>query len=544
MASLDPLGGSLGKRRAAHLLRRSTFRPTRTNIDYYQSRSASQAVNEIMNIAPLSISGPQDPDSINESWIDTKNWPPEPGDWILRHYVKSWWIDEALMDESIGHKMEFFLHSNFVASNEDMNHYEYHDYLKLIRYYALGNMKELAKKMSINMIMMYYLDGNDNHKDSPNENYGREFLELFTIGKGPQIGPGDYTHYTEEDVQAAARLFTGWRTWDETKWGYDEVVGVVTAYPQYWAHDTGDKVFSAAFGGTIITGQTEEENFFIEIDDFVEMVFGQIETARNICRKLYRYYVSHKITSEIESDIINPLAQQLFNDNYVLENTVRTLLMSKHFYDADDASSGDEIIGAMLKTPMDSLGTIVNFFQTPIPNRYSDLDNHYRNFYLRTIQDLAFEKAGMRLFEPVSVAGYPDLYQEPLFHRLRMTSNTIVARYKLPEIILKGKRVLDYGNSGAEAFSMLNFVENSGVISNPSDASILVNELIEYLFPQDASAERVDYFLNNVFLNFLPEFDWYIDWSTYKQNGDSSLVETPLNNLFIALCSSQEFQLM
>ena len=181
MASLDPLSGSLGLNRAAHLIRRATFRPTQVNIDYYSSRTADQAVNEMFQLSPLSISGPQDPNDSNKSWIETQNFPQDPGEWILRHYVKGWWIDEALKDDSIGHKLEFFLHTNFVASNNDMNAYEYHDYMKLLRYFAKGDFKMLAKKVSINLIMMYYLVGNDNHKDSPNENYGREFLELFTI---------------------------------------------------------------------------------------------------------------------------------------------------------------------------------------------------------------------------------------------------------------------------------------------------------------------------------------------------------------------------
>lgn len=536
MASLAPLTGSLGLNRAAHLIRRATYRPTQVNIDYYTSRTAEQAVDELFQITPLSISGPQDPDDINKSWIETKNFPPDPGEWILRHYVKGWWIDEAIKDDSIGHKMEFFLHSNFVASCNDMNAYEYHDYLKLLRYYSTGDFKTLAKKVSINLVMMYYLDGNDNHKDSPNENYGREFLELFSIGKG---------NYTEEDVQAAARVFTGWRTWDVEQVGYDAEVGVLTAYPAYWAHDRDDKAFSAAFDNTVITGQEDETMFIQEIDDFVEMVFGNIETAKNICRKLYRYFVSAKITSEVENDIIAPLATQLFNDSYVLENTVKMLLKSRHFYDADDGVAGDEIIGGMLKTPIDLLGQVVNFFDIGLPNRYSDLDNHYRRFYLQTVQDNLFEKASFKIFEPPSVAGYADLYQEPLYYRLRMTSNTIVARYKLPEIIQQGKNLLSWGHdTGATPFDFINFIDTANVISEPSNAGRLVEDLMEYMFPKSFTTERRSYFLNDVFLQDLPEFDWYIDWTTYKQNGDRGLVESPLNRLFIALCSSQEFQLM
>ncbi len=545
MASLDPLTGSLGLEKAAHLLRRATYRATKTNIDYHMSQTASQAVDELFQIQPLSILGPQDYQDSSKSWIETKNYPPDPGEWILRHYVKSWWIDEALRDNSIGHKLEFFLHTNFVASNQDRDPYEYHDYMKLNRYYAKGNYKTLAKKMSINMVMMYYLDGNDNHKNSPNENFGREFLELFSIGKGPGQGPGNYTNYTEEDVQAAARVFTGWRTWDETQWGYDTEVGVVTAYPADWAHDKNDKQFSAAFDNTVITGQQEASNFYQEIEDFVEMVFGKLETAKYFCRKLYRFFVSSKITTEIENDIITPLATQLQNDDYVVEGMLKRLLKSKHFYDMDDASQGDEIIGAMLKTPIDLLGNVVNLFNTPIPNRFSDLDNHYRKFYMQTVQENLFEKANFNIFEPPSVAGYADLYQEPLFYRLRMTSNTIVARYKLPEIIEQGKNLLSWGGpSGAAAFDIINFIDTSSLISNPYSAPTIVQELMTYMFPKAYSSERYDYFLNTVFLQDLPAFDWTEDWNSYKSSGDRSFVESPLKRLFIALCSSQEFQLM
>jgi len=126
-----------------------------------------------------------------------------------------------------------------------------------------------------------------------------------------------------------------------------------------------------------------------------------------------------------------------------------------------------------------------------------------------------------------------------------MTSNTIVARYKLPEIILKGRNFLSWGGpSGAAAFDIINFIDSSSAISDPSSASAIVSDLTNYLFPKAPSSERTDYFLNDVFLQDLPEMDWYIDWLTYKGNGDRSLVESPLERLFIAIVSSQEFQLM
>jgi uncharacterized protein (DUF1800 family) len=83
------------------------------------------------------------------------------------------------------------------------------DYLRLLRFYALGNYKDLAKACCIDNAMLIHLDGNSNVKGAPQENFGREFLELFTVGKGLQVGPEDYTNFTETDVKALTRALTG-----------------------------------------------------------------------------------------------------------------------------------------------------------------------------------------------------------------------------------------------------------------------------------------------------------------------------------------------
>jgi uncharacterized protein (DUF1800 family) len=155
--------------------------------------------------------------------------------------------------------------------------------------------------------MLKYLNGDVNNETNPNENFAREFLELFTIGKGPQQGPGDYTNYTEEDIQAAARLLTGFKKGNRTD-NIDADTGIPRGYANPNKHDSTDKQFSYAFQDQIITGSSTAEGMWLELRDFTEMVFTQDETARNICRKLYRYFVSRNISTEIETDIIGPLA--------------------------------------------------------------------------------------------------------------------------------------------------------------------------------------------------------------------------------------------
>ena len=86
-----------------------------------------------------------------------------------------------------------------------------YQYLTTLRGHALGNFKELVKMMTVDGAMLRYLNGNTNTRNRPNENYARELLELFTLGRGDLAGPGDYTTYTEDDVIEIAKVLTGWR---------------------------------------------------------------------------------------------------------------------------------------------------------------------------------------------------------------------------------------------------------------------------------------------------------------------------------------------
>ena len=116
-----------------------------------------------------------------------------------------------MKENKLKNKLVFFLHTCFtVAKDSGAGKSAYfYDYLRLLDFYAYGSIKTLAKKITFDNAMLYYLDNTTNNKDNPNENYAREFLELFTILKGPQIANGNYTKYTEHDIQQAARVFSG-----------------------------------------------------------------------------------------------------------------------------------------------------------------------------------------------------------------------------------------------------------------------------------------------------------------------------------------------
>jgi hypothetical protein len=138
---------------------------------------------------------------------------------------------------------------------------------------------------------------------APNENYARELLELFTIGKGPAVGPGDYTNYTEHDVMEIARALTGWRDFGSNATSGDGAVGANFNPNQ---HDTGTKTLSYRFNNAVIPNLGEQEYAHV-----IDIVFQQDEVARYICRRLYQWFVYYEITEEAEVNVIEPMAQIL-----------------------------------------------------------------------------------------------------------------------------------------------------------------------------------------------------------------------------------------
>ena len=126
--------------------------------------------------------------------------------------------------------------------------------------------------------MLNYLDNGQNNADNPNENYAREFLELFTITKGDQIGEGDYSTYTEDDVVQAARVFTGFKTKLDRSI-IDSETGLPMGRIQVNKHDQDQKVFSHAFDNYVLAGGFDEESIMNELHEFVEMIFSKEELS-------------------------------------------------------------------------------------------------------------------------------------------------------------------------------------------------------------------------------------------------------------------------
>ena len=533
---------TLGLRKAKHLLRRATFNYAKSNIDAISSMTPSEALSFLTTDEDYLL---QEPFDMQDGGYWTSSSEP-PGSFSgqnrKRAFVSAWWWYNAAHQASIKHKLSYFLFTSFTVGNNSSAGAStyFFDYLRLMDFFALGNLKALAKKITLDNAMLEYLNNTDNKANNPNENYAREFLELFTILKGPQISVGNYTNYTEEDVQQAARVLTGFRKkTDRTE--IDPDTNIPRGYNDINRHDTGTKIFSDAFQNTEIIGQSTAEGMHQELDDFVEMIFNQEETAKAYCRKLYRFFVKSEWDASVESGIIEPLAQQLIADDYDLIPTVHMLLSSEHFFDEADNDNQDEIIGAIIKSPLQLINEAITFFQIPIPNPTAYPQDYYTKFFKRFLHDSFCESSGMKFFNPDTVAGFPAHYQEPDFDRHWFTSSTIIARYKLIESLVTGKNKIFPNANIMTQLDTVSFV--TAYTQTPNDINSLITELIDYLYPESVQEERIEYF-KSIALEGYEEYYWAEAWGIYINNGDDVIVRTRLNALFTAMINASEFQLM
>ncbi len=534
MASLTLRQGLLGKRLAAHLLRRASYLYTPARITDFATKTANQAVDELFSVPPLVH--PEGPINYNDGvhpWLTVDPYSNNPGNGTRqRRAVQFWIFNELMHDPSIRHKLAMFFHSIFITGND--TDWRYFDHWRLLLLFSTGNIKTLAYKMTLDSKMLRYLNNNVNYRFSPNENYAREFMELFTILKGEQIQTGNYTNYSEYDISQAARVLTGFK--DTNFDNKDPETGLATGYANYYYHDKGNKTFGSPFQHQSIVGAVDANDMYRELQEYVDMIFNQIATAKAFCRRLYRFFVSDRINAEIESDIITPLANQMYSDGYDVINSVKTLLKSIHFYDEDDSDSQDEIIGGKIKSPLELFFGSVNLFNANQigvlnnnPSLYENLPYHV---LFRILDPMGYPDA------PLSVEGYPGYFKGADYSKYWINQANIPHRYRLAYALLNGKTIKDNVNVPFEV-DVVQFVEQN--ITNAGYAEQLVTQLLEMAFAVMPDPDRFEYYQDKL-LGSLSPVNWYFEWNEYQTSGDDTAVRIALDNLFEAVCSSPEFQ--
>lgn len=548
MASLVPHGGPLGAVFARHLLRRATFSYSKTAVVQFALLTPIQALDLLLQDNSLVVTLPFDPQPAGTPdgfWTISTALSSSFGSQTRKaNIVAGWWWYNAIKSETLRFKLTHFLSTRFTVekSVSSGTATDFFDHLNLLDKFAFGNYKTLAKKMTVNNSMLLYLNNNANIKNAPNENYAREFLELFTIGKGEQLNAGNYTTYTETDVVEAAKVLTGFKR-QNTRATIDPETNIPMGIANFSQHNINPKTFSAAFDNTTIAPATSAATMFSELDAFVEMIFSKMATSKHICRKMYIYFVKGKITAEVETDIITPLAQLLFSNDYNIVPAIRKLLESQHFYDLDDSNPNDENIGAIVKSPLQQISEICTSLQATIPDPNTNPAAFYINFWNNFVHNTFFNGSNMILFDPESVAGHPAYYQAPDFDRNWISASTLISRYRLGESMLAGFNRIS-GNSNIIAkIDIVNVLKNGGIFSNPGNAQILTTELCELLFAQIPNTARVNYFMNSFLLQGLASYYWSDAWMAFVTTNNKTVVEPRLKLMISKLLSAPESQI-
>lgn len=556
MASLTIRSGVLGRRLALHLLSRATYNVTPPRIDYFATLTATQAVDELFDpngSPPVWPDGPvDDEDGPVVPMYSDSDFQHEPGIDIRGYHrmrsITQWVADEAMAGTTAKWKIIHYFSSIFSVKN-NFNVYYFH-YWRLLEKMAFVDLKTLASKITYDYNMSVYLSNYVNRKTSPNENYAREFLELFTIQKGPQISPGNYTNYTESDISEAARVLTGiFSKMEKTYEVIDMDTGIRRAHNIWQHHDTGNKTFSAAFQNRTIVGRTTNDTMDDEVQEFVDMVFEQIATAKSYVRKMYHFFVSDVITTEVETDIITPLATKLFNNGYDHVAVMKDLFKSIHFYDEDDADSNDEIIGGKIKSPYELLFLSRNLLEAEDtrqpPLNYHQMftgDPHY-------ILHLNLTTIGLDVEGPPTVEGYPG-WNDDARSRHWFSSNYLHDRLTFGYIFKTGR-----SRGGGTLFyyktDMVDWVIRNidlpgspGTIQAPigaADANYLINEMLSYMMVKVPKGDRLCFFQKQL-LGGLSTVNWYTVWSDYLQSGNDTDARIGIERLYDAIMSSLEFQ--
>lgn len=416
-AGLETYSGPWTESQVAHLLRRTLFGIKKSELTHFKALSLENAVSELLQTSPAPAPPVNDynsaADNINDPHVafgETWTEAPFSGDYETYRVIslKSWQIKTMLHQEPvIQEKMTFFWHNLLVTQSWGIfiGKMSYR-YFELLRSNALGNYKTLIRAITLDPAMLLYLNGAANNKFAPDENYGRELQELFCIGKGPG------SKYSESDVQAAARVLTGWTL----NWETYTSTGTFQAFFNPDLHDTSDKQFSAFYGGAIIKGKTGQDGA-AELDELLDIILGNEECARYICRRLYIFFVSSTIDEATEKAVIEPLAVLFRNSKYEILPVLNLLFKSAHFYDA-------LTIGALIKSPLDHLLGTWRTLGVARP-AHNDLATSYQIH-----SNMLWRMAGMGLeiADPPSVAGWQAYYQAPQFDKAWIATDTITLR--------------------------------------------------------------------------------------------------------------------
>jgi len=282
------------------------------------------------------------------------------------------WLDEMIHSKAqLREKMALFWHGHFASRNINILYQQ--QLLQVIREYALGNFRDLLHETSKSAAIIAFLNNQQNRKKHPNENFAREVMELFTLGRG---------HYTETDIKEAARAFTGWNF----RLNGDFVF-------RAFDHDADTKT---------VLGKTGK----LDGDEVLDILLENRQTAQFIAQKAYRFFVN---AEQIPADRIQWMGDRFYDSGYQIMRLLEDIASSDWFY-------APENMGAKIKSPVELWAGVCRAL--PL-----ELDDHEAPLLLQ-------KALGQVLFFPPNVAGWPG-------GKNWIDSSSLMLRLRIPQMLYR-----------------------------------------------------------------------------------------------------------
>jgi len=372
-----------------HLMRRAGFGAQYQELEARAAKGYEETVEELLN--PQDHPDGMDLDLAERYFIEWNHFIRGVPEYIAWRMINS--------DRQLEEKMVLFWHGILCISDSKLQSYptEYEE-LELFRRDGLGSFKNLLLGISKDPAMVYYLDNCLSHKGAINENYGRELLELFSLGVGMD---GEF-NYTEDDVKECARAFTGWTIANSIpQQPYGRYAAQFLYNPD--DHDEGEKTF---------LGETGNFNG----EDIIDIIVKQPATARFISRHLYNFFVADDVevpswmdTPPADMETIKMLEEEYFRSDYNIKSMLRLLFNSDAFKNAKFAK---------VKSPIETIiGTLrlVGDWSTPKPGLEFIFDE--------------MKYMGQEILNPPSVEGWHTgrewIDGGTLVHRINFTADSV-----------------------------------------------------------------------------------------------------------------------
>ncbi|HCG91444.1 MAG TPA: hypothetical protein DEZ08_06365 [Dehalococcoidia bacterium] len=458
----------------AHLFRRAGFGSNRGILEEYCGKGYEETVDELLNPADQ----PAFDDDLIWRYIPFfRMGTGAPG------YQSYWMYRMISTKRQLEEKMTLFWHHVFATSYSKLNRNpQILKHLTMLRDNSLGNFRDILLEVSRDPAMIFWLDNCDNHKGAPNENFGRELLELFSMG----VGKDEEFNYSEEDVKSAAKAFSGWTMAPQLpRYPYGDYNWEFEFRPD--DHDNDEKLFLG-----------EKGNFNGE--DIIDIIVKQPATARFVARHLYNFFVADEpqvpawqSTPPQDMEAIEMLEKEYYDSGYNIKSMMKLLLNSNFFKNSrfQRIKCPAEFVAGVMR--------LVEDYMEPKPD----------------VHEIAYACAymGQDLLNPPTVEGWHT-------GKEWIDSGSLVER-----INFASDQISDLNKPGVKKI-IARLSEQAGATNNEE----LINQTLELIGPLTVEKSR-----KNELMRYLHEFD--------KNNPERDTVfEQKIIGLLQLAVASREFQ--